>query len=208
MDKLPEWLTALAALVTAAGVFFLWKQLRLMQIQVAADHERSRRENSINYLFECAKGLLRPSSLARRLVEVLDDRQTIALVHEEELTLAKTHKDLVLGALPSTPHPILKETADEIHLDKSQVAEIRWQVVRYINILESIFVAARHEVADKQILIERFGFLFNPEKGYYFMKKFRDAMGAKSYPALSDLEEELKARHEGKTKGLAPIRTH
>jgi hypothetical protein len=208
MDKLPEWVTAIGTVATAGGVLFLWKQLKLMRIQVTADHERSRRENSINYLFEWTKGLLRSSSLARRLVEVLDERQTKALVREEELTLSKFHKDLVLGVLSAVPPPTLKETADEIHLDKRQVAEIRWQVVRYMNILESIFVAARHKVADKNILVEQFDFLFNPEEGHYFLKKFREAMGgAKAYPALSELEEELKARHDKRTAGLPEIET-
>ena len=208
MDKLPEWLTAVGTLVTAGGVLFLWKQLKLMQVQVAADHERSQRENSINYLFEWSKGLQRSSSLARRFVEELDDQQTKALAKEEEFTLSKAHKDLVLGVLSTVPPPTLKETAHGIHLDKSQVAEIRWQVVRYMNILESIFVAARHKVANKEILVEQFDFLFNPKEGHYFLKNFREAMGgAKAYPALSELEEELRARHNKRIAGLPEIRT-
>src|SRR5438445_13850692 len=103
MHRLPEWITAIGAIVTAGGVLFLWKQLNLMRIQIDADHDRSRRENSINYLFEWSKGLLRSSSLARRLVEELNADQTRALADEDELTIDKKHKDLVLGVLSSVP---------------------------------------------------------------------------------------------------------
>jgi hypothetical protein len=197
MDKLPEWITAIGTLVTAGGVLFLRKQLELMRIQIDADHERSRRENSINYLFEWSNGLLRSSSLARRLAEELNDDQTKALAKEEPLTLNKKHKDLVLGVLSAVPKSGLEETPHGIVLDKSQVADIRWQLVRYLNILESIFVAARHGVASKEILIEQFHYLYDKKEGHYVLKKFREAMGgAEAYPALDDLERELSERHK------------
>jgi len=67
--------------------------------------------------------------------------------------------------------------------------------VRYLNILESIFVAVRHNVADKDILIEQFGFLLSPREGYHLLKTFRHVLGTEGYPALSELEGELENRH-------------
>jgi hypothetical protein len=76
-----------------------------------------------------------------------------------------------------------------------------------LNILESLFVAARHGVADSDILEEQFDYLYDKGKGYYVMKKFRDAMGGeKSYPALDELERKLKERHPPKP-GLPQIGT-
>jgi len=68
---MPEWITAVGTAVTAAGVLLLWKQIQMLWIQIRADHERSRRENSISYLFEWSKGLVQSGSLARRLAETL-----------------------------------------------------------------------------------------------------------------------------------------
>jgi Leukotriene A4 hydrolase, C-terminal len=121
MHSLPEWITAIGTLLTAGGILFLRKQLQLMKLQIEADHERSRRENSINYLFEWSKGLLRSSSLARRLVEELNEEQTKALANEEEFRIDKKHKDLILGVLSVAPNTGLNEKAHEIVLNKSQV---------------------------------------------------------------------------------------
>jgi hypothetical protein len=214
MHRLPEWITAIGTIVTAGGVLLLrkqidllWKQLELMGIQVKADHERSQRENSINYLFEWSKGLLRSSSLARRLAEELDPKQTKALAKEEELALDKAHKELVMGVLTPGPHYVLKETAHEIVLDKSQVADIRWQLVRYLNNLESIFVAARHGVANEEILIEQFDYLYDERQGHHILQNLREALGgAKAYPALHELEKKLTAKH-GPAAPLGTIQT-
>jgi hypothetical protein len=205
MEKLPEWVTAIGTVVTAGGVLFLWKQLKLMQKQVTDDHDRSRRENSINYLFEWSKGLLRSSSLARRLVEELNADQTRALADEDDLTIDKKYKDMVLGVLSVVPTGGLKETSHGIVLDRSQVADIRWQVVRYLNILESVFVAARHGVANREILVEQFDYLYDKGKRHYVLKEFRKVMGgAEAYPALDELEKYLSEKHKPK-EGLKPI---
>jgi hypothetical protein len=207
MLKLPEWITAIGTIGTAGGVLFLWKQLNLMRKEIDADHDRSRRENSINYLFEWSKGLLRSSSLARRLVEELNDDQTKALADEHELTIDKKYKDLVLGVLSVVPKDGLNESDRGIILYRSQVADIRWQVVRYLNILESVFVAARHGVANREILVEQFNYLYDKGKRHYVLKKFREVLGgAEAYPALDELETSLREKHTP-TEGLKPIRT-
>jgi len=86
-----------------------------------------------------------------------------------------------------------------------EVADIRWQLVRYLNLLESIFVAGRHNVADMDILIEQFGYLVSPREGHHLLKKFREAIGADSYPALSELEKILEERRSKPGAGKGPI---
>jgi hypothetical protein len=214
-----EWTTAigtvvvaLGTLVTAGGVIFLWKQIGLLREQgdlltkqITADHDRSRRENAINYLFEWSRGLLQANSLARKLVEGLNETQTLDLAKEKPLRLGTEKRDLVSGVLSKIPEGGLKEQGGEILLGEREVSDIRWQVVRYLNNLESIFAAARHNVADRGILIEQFGFLVSPREGHHLLRKFRDALGgAEAYPGLHELEEELERKYKAREEGKPP----
>jgi hypothetical protein len=205
VDRLPEWVTAIATAITATGVLTLRKQILMLRQQMTADHERSRRENAINYLFEWSRGLSQVSSLARRLAESLNDDQTRNLAGERPMRLSIDKRNLVLGCLSHVPEGGLKESNNEILLDEREVAEIRWQLVRYLNILESIFVAARHNVADKDILLEQFGYLVSSRQGHHLLKRFRDAVGGESYPALSELEKTLEERHSRSQPGKPKI---
>jgi hypothetical protein len=200
-----EWVTAVGTVFTAGGVVFLWKQLDLLRKQVVADHERSRRENSINYLFEWSKGLLQGTALAHKLVESLDEEHTRDLVAERPLKLPVAQKSRLLAVLSKIPQGGLPEKDGQIILGESEVSELRWQVVRYLNILESIFAAARHNIADKEILIEQFGYLVSPKEGHHLLKKFREALGKEGYPALNQLEEDLERQHTAKPSTKAPV---
>ncbi len=205
MSDVTEWVTAIGTAVTAGGVVLLWKQLDLLRKQVIADHERSRRENAINYVFEWSTGVLRGGSLARRLAENLDEQGTRDLVNERPLKFPADKKGHLLGVLSKVPEGGLQEKDGQILLGESEVSEIRWQLVRYLNILESIFAAARHNIADKEILIEQFGFLVSPREGHHLLKRFREALGTEGYPSLSELEKELEKLHETKASEKAAV---
>ncbi len=179
-------------------------QAYLLTKQIVADHERSRRENAIHYLFEWNRGLLQANSLARRLAEGLTDDQTRNLVNEKPLRLNANKKSLLLGVLSNVPPEGLQESNGEILLGEKEVSDIRWHLVRYLNNLESIFTAVRHNVADKQIMVEQFEYLVSPQEGYHLLKKFRDALGPRGFPALGELEQELAERHKAPV-GRGPV---
>lgn len=205
MDKLPEWITAIGTLGTAFGVWLLWKQTSLAQQTLKDDHERSRRETAINYLFEWSRGLLQTASLARKLAESLNKEQAIALAKEKPFRLPADKKGWVLACLTKPPAGGLKEDHGEILLEEAQVAEIRWQVVRYLNLLESVLAGFHHNVADRDIMKEEFGYLVSSEEGFHALREVRNALGPKGYPAIADLEKTLEQQREAAKNGKAPI---
>jgi len=197
MNKLPEWITAIATVVGAGSVLLLWWQIR-------ADHERSRRETAISFLFEWATGLLRSASLARKLAETLTEQEAKDLADEKPLTLPKDKENIVLGCLAKPPEGGLKEENGRILLGVREVSEIRWQVVRYLNLLEILFSASRHNVADKGIVAEQFSYL--AEKGNHLLRPFRDALGGETaYPAIASFEEDLKQQKLKQIRGKPRI---
>lgn len=127
------------------------------------------------------------------------------MANEKPIKVGIDKKNLVLGCLSRLPEGGIKEANAEISLGVREVADIRWQLVRYLNLLESIFVAGRHNVADMDILIEQFGYLVSPREGHHLLKKFREAIGADSYPALSELEKILEERRSKPGAGKGPI---
>jgi hypothetical protein len=52
-----ELVNTIASTITAAGIVFLWWQIRLYQREYRDDHERSRRENAVQMMLEWAKKL-------------------------------------------------------------------------------------------------------------------------------------------------------
>lgn len=61
----PNWVSAIANVAMAFGIYFAWKQLR-------TDHERSRREIAIHLIASWASTLTQRASAARKLVETFN----------------------------------------------------------------------------------------------------------------------------------------
>jgi hypothetical protein len=127
------------------------------------------------------------------------------MVAEEPITLIAKKKNLVLGCLSKIPEGGIPEHGGEITLGKKEVSEIRWQVVRYLNILESIFAGCKHGVADEAILIEEFGFLDSPTEGHHLLKRFRDKVGPQGYPGIEWLESRLAEMRQNRPERPAPL---
>jgi hypothetical protein len=81
----------------------------------------------------------------------------------------------------------------QIDLSPSETTHLRYMMVRYINTLESILATWRHNVADREIIREEFGYLFDPKKGHHLLKEFRAVLGDDNYPAIRDFEADLKS---------------
>lgn len=192
MGKVAEWITAIATAITSAGLFLLW-------YQVKADHERSRRENAIKYLFEWSSGLTQRNTLARKIAENLNETEARDLVNYKPLKLPLDKENWLLGCLPNVSASGLKKNGGHIELNEAQVAEIRWQVVHYLNLLESVFAAARHNVADWDMLIEQFGYLVSEKEGYKVLGNVRAALGGDdAYPAIAEMQRRIVEKRQPK----------
>lgn len=81
---------------------------------------------------------------------------------------------------------------------------MRWEIVTYLNSLESILSAWRHNTADKEMIEEQFRYMVSPKDGHYILEKFREAAGgAHTYPSIDQFVSHLKtvrANPNGKPK--------
>lgn len=117
-----EWITAIAAVVTAYTVFVAWRQFK-------ADHERSRRERSVELILEWAKSLNPKASSARKFAEALTKEQSVSLFKQEEIEIELKHKSLLEACLDEET---IEEKNNKIILTRKQVSKIRWEVISYL----------------------------------------------------------------------------
>jgi hypothetical protein len=206
MSAITDWITALATAVSATAICFLWVQTRLLkeqgrstqaqldllQKEIGDDHERSRREIAINLMLAWTEHLQRETSSARKLAEALTDTECRDLLAEKPLQLRFELKDKIETCLGSAPNTLTVKN-DHLCLKESEVALIRWQALRFLNTLEVIMAAWRHNTADRRMLTEQFRYLFDPQKGFTILENLRSAAGGKSvYPAIAEFADHVR----------------
>lgn len=207
-----EWVSAIANAAVALGLLFTFFQLRhagaeleltrrLLQLgkqQLEDDHARSRREKAVDLIGQWARNANQRAASARKLAERLTFDEASTLFKQEQLSLDAKLKDLIDSALEKSSDPPVN---GKIVLTLEQTAEIRWQVVMYLNKLEAIISAWSHEVADRGMLEEQFHFLISPKEDVYIMKEFRQAAGGDEvFPAIGKFVEHMVLERQRKIK--------
>lgn len=197
MSTLTDWISAIASSITALGIVFLWYQIFVMKKNIDIDNEKSRREYAVNLILEWSKSLKRYSSISRKLVETFNEEQARKLWKSESFYVELDKKDLVEASLATCDDKEqLKLENEKIILTNKQSAFLRWTIICYLNFLESILIAKRHGIADKEIIKEEFRYLVKPQEGHSILKNFRKACGGNvSYPAIEEFAIELEGQN-------------
>ena len=185
------WIIALTTFITAVGIFVVWGQLKVLSNQFQDDHLRSRHEMAINLLIDWVGKLERETSAARKLAEELTLVQAGLLFKEQELELKDQESIQALVDICLAESKFKSEKKNgKIFLDVPAVSLIRWQVISYLNYLETMLSAWRNNVATRSILEEEFNYLFDEAKGFKALSNFRKAAGGDSaFPAITEFEE-------------------
>lgn len=200
-----DWITtmatcvsAIATSVTAVAIIIIWWQFK-------ADHERSRREGAIAMMSMWAIRISEMPSGSRftlSILKKLNEGQCASLSIQEPFAIDAKCEYLVAGVLQDQPNkqPLNKEN-DMILLDQHQVSIIRSFAIAYLNLLEVIFGAWRHNTADRDIICDEFGPIVTPQKDHFPLDKFRIATGR--YPSIAAFTAYMKkeySRESGKSR--------
>ena len=174
----------IATVIMGIAALAVFIQIGLLRKQLKADHERSRREKSVDLLLDWTKTLKEDSSLARKIVEGIEGGQVRNLYNQEETRVPVKHKELLMKVLGADEK--LEEENGYVILPGDKAAKLRWHVMTYLNILESILVAWQYSVVDREIIEHQFSYLFAPERGHSALEDFRIAAGGEnSFPAIA-----------------------
>lgn len=209
-----ELLTALATSVIAIGIVFAaWqayaaaRQVRLLSYQTQADHERGRRERALDLMryWNDQRKSSAPALLISPLVEELSEAQCEKLYYGRPLAVEVRFRAVLenyffsMGFLDRVK---LKDENNQILLDEFHARLITQSVTGYLNVLETVACAWRHNIGDRDIIEEEFDQVFfkiGTERFRY--ETFRRVSGV--YPSIRELVEtsiRKKARLEDKGK--------
>lgn len=184
---LSDW-ADVATIVGSLAFVGIAIQVGIAHQQLKADHERSRREKSVELLMEWTKQIKKEGAVARKIIETFDAEQCRELFNQQEIKIAKKHKKLLSEFFKGNSFEEgegAEENDNDITLSESQSAELRWHAVSYLNSLESVLVAWQYSVVDRDVIEQQFSYLFKPADGHAALHDFRVAAGGeKSYPAI------------------------
>jgi hypothetical protein len=191
-----EWVSAIAEVITAAGVFIAILQLRETRKSEEEDHERSRREGAVQYALVWTNSLTPQSSKAARLADRLTLDECRAIANLEKVTIPIRHMQLVEASFPEGTK--FSTDGGHVQLSIQQTTELRWILVKYLNSLEIICAAWHAATVDRNIMEDEFKYLIDSRDGRQLLKFYREAEGEEFFPAIAAFEKALKERHQPK----------
>jgi hypothetical protein len=192
-----EWISTIASIITALGVifvafqaYFAKQQLDLTVKKAENDHERLRRQTTIELMLKWIENLDIKTASARKLVESLDDSACEKIYNMEKVKISLEHKTLLQGILDLKEERI-KDSDSFIEITDYESSIIRSYVLNYLNSLETILTGWRLSVVDKVIAEDEFIYLYNTEKDKCVLHNFRNIAGVHPYPSIKAFCESL-----------------
>lgn len=195
----------IATIVGSVAVIGIAFQVYFSRRQIISDHERSRREKSVEILMEWSKNLKKEGSVARKIIECLTEEQCRDVFNQREVRIDKKHEALLIQLFGDRISG-LDEAGDYVVLSEAQSTELRWHAISYLNSLEFTLVAWQYSVVDKGIIEAQFSYLFRPADGHEVLRYFRKAAGGEgSYPAIEIFTAHLSQKRQEKLISKANV---
>ena len=200
-----DWISAISGGIAAIGVLLLWSQLVLFKKQVTHDHERSRRERALDLFVQWNQFERTEGHLAIAIAERLNTENARAIWKGEAATLPVTSRGTVERFLSRRGDRCeLPVENDVLKLSREDSLALRSGMVECMNLLETIFSAARHHVADPEMITEQFGPLIDPDPtcGKTMMRVIRGVAGGEmSFPSTSEFDRTVMAQKQPSAPG-------
>lgn len=197
-----------ANIVMAIGILFIFYQTILLKRQLHADHERSRRETTVQLIQQWSRSITPVTSAAQWLVQKFDKEQCRKLADLLPLKVKAEHMALLETCLADVlGNERLQEENGFIQLNERCVTRLRYLVVEYLNETEAVLLAWHISIADRELVEREFQCLVRPEKGMDALENLREAFGGKrAFPAIDAFAAKIrKATKSGTEKGKAPV---
>ena len=168
------------------------EQVSLAQQAFIESHDLERRKKAIILLKDWSMFIYEVGTGAKSFAEKLDFERSRSLWTEESFEIDMKQKAYLERTVPAIGD-IAGSGEKNAKLSSSQVSVLRKQVVSYLNLLETILAARRHNVADPDMLKEQFGNLVVPKEGKHLLTHFRAiAGGVDAFPSIELFVKEIE----------------
>ncbi len=197
------WNTIFSA-VTAVATLLIIVEIMISLKQKRDLHDEQRRQKTVEIMMEWSKSLLKETSFAEKLVEGFNEEQCRALCKQIPFKVDKKTKEDFCKICPDSDcamcNDCKKSTESTYTIDGKQLSELRWYIVTYLNLLETVLVAWKQNVVDREIIEHEFSYLYDESKGWDVLSGFRNAAGGKKvYPVIDEFCEKLKCNSDEKS---------
>lgn len=196
-DMFDLW-QCLVASLSLLSIYLLYRQIK-------GEHEKARREKAVDLLQSWTLGIKAETHSAKKIVDKFTKDQCRKLQKEEKFkvksSLYKNIETIIPRKAGKKKENYKKKGKKKIRLTKYQVHQLRYFIVSYLNLLESILVAWQKGVVDEEIIEEQFSFIMNPIEDKNCLEDFRTAAGSEvSYPAIEMFYNTLEEKRKQKLK--------
>ena len=179
-------ITAVANIVVAGGIIFVWKQLGLLRRQFYDDHERSRKQTLIEVMREWNKEIGPETAAAQKLVANLDDETCRKIANMQPAQLPKNCLPLASATFKGDLKLASEQSAESLlELGAEHSAHLRFLAVEYLNVLETSLSAWRLGIVDLETMEDEFSFLIDNSLTDPALTTFRRVLGNRDgFPSL------------------------
>ena len=188
-----DWVSSIVSLFGLIGIIALYFSFRAYK----DDHERSRREKAIEMVQLWTTDLDKNTSSAQKFVEMLSREQCIKIANGGKFKISKSEQvDALKKCFDEKNMPKGLDIATEEYEIPGNISyQIRWLIVQYLNLLETILLSGREGIAKQSILDEQFQYLVNRNKGKTALRTYREANNAEmDYPSITEFIRKLEER--------------
>ena len=196
LNEVLNVISTIATVVGAGGVIALFISLKTLK----ADHDRSRRHMAVEMLKFWVINLDSHTSSASKFVENLGKNECLAIYNGEEFSLAdKNNIESLKKCFDKNemPDELLNIKTESVKVSANTSYHIRQLIVHYLNMLETIMLSARHNIADKDIVHEQFKYLYNKDTQKTLLQQFRATINAAdNFPAITQYILHLESVHK------------
>lgn len=194
-----EWIELIKTVVTIGTLIFAAIQVHLLRKQIKKEHEKRRRENTVDIMHIWCKALEKNTSLAVDIAQQLSPPQCKALYNKKSFEATFDVKNDICRFCgfeqkdkdqPCHNCSLSKSNENgQWIVDGRILRELRWHIVSYLNALETVFVSWHLGLLDDATIEEQFAYLRKADKGDG-LSNFRHVAGG--YPITETFIDQIK----------------
>lgn len=181
-------------------------QIVILLKQNRDSHEEQRRVKTIEMMMEWSKTLQKETSFTETIVEGLNHEQSKKLYEKIPFEVDCETKQKILEVCPNLHAECKQNPETGLYVIKGMLlTELRWYVIEYLNMLETIMAAWSLGIVDRDTIFQQYSYLYCEEKGWNVLEDFRKQAGKDAYPNIELFIEELKSKNRNKSASFKKL---
>ena len=195
-----DWISIAELVVLIITLFAVVPQIILLRRQIKQQHEEHRRENTIQLMTTWCNSVRKDTCIAEQVARKLNTDQCKCLYNHAPFNVGNDTKKEICKFCP-----LDKQLCSACSLqsgntvDGKILTELRWHVITYLNMLETVLVSWQLGIVDRDVIEEQFSFIQDADKGST-LAEFRHTAGG--FPVTEAFIDTIKKPAPEKKKKL------